>query len=454
VDQASGEKLITELRRVVGDNHVLSESELRARYERDWTGRFVGQCQAVVRPANTDEVAQVVSILNNLGVAAVAQGGNTGLVGGGVPRGGEVVVTLERLTEIASLDKRSRQVTVGAGATLQSLQSHLQGSGLAFGVDHGARSAATIGGMVATNAGGIHALRYGTMRFAVAGLEAVFSDGTVMSRMSGLVKDNAGYDLPQMIVGSEGTLALVTKARLRLVKDLPERATALFAVDDTQSAVELLMLLRDEVPSLEAAEVFYKDGLELVSSYLGMHKPFAGDHPAYVLVECAASYDPTEELAQAADGANTRDVAVAVDAVRRNELWSYRESHTEAINAQGIPHKLDVSVAVSAMPEFEAQVRELIAEAAPQALCILFGHLGDGNYHVNILGLEPDDETVDRRVCELVAYCEGSISAEHGIGIAKRDLLSLTRTEQEIEAMRKIKAALDPNNILNPGVIF
>jgi FAD/FMN-containing dehydrogenase len=435
---------------VVGDAHVLADRELVAGYERDWTGRFGGEARLVVRPASTEEVAGVVRACADAGAAIVPQGGNTGLVGGGVPRGGEVVVSLARLDGLEAVDPLAAQVTAGAGVTLEALQGHARAAGLAFAVDYGARSAATVGGMVATNAGGMHVVRYGTMRAQVVGLEAVLADGSVISRLTGLIKDNAGYDLPSLLVGSEGTLGIVTRARLRLVPRLGERATALFAVEGAEAALELFAELRRHVGSLEAVELMFREGIELVEAEGFGSDPFDVPHPAYVLVECAARTDPMDELAEAVDALDVRDVAVASDSNQRAALWALREGLPEAINQRGVPHKLDVSVPLATLPAFADAVRERVAEGE----VVLFGHVGDGNLHVNVLGLDPDDETVDQAVLELVAEHGGSVSAEHGIGIAKARWLSLTRSPEEIAAMHAIKRALDPAGLLNPGVLL
>ena len=434
---------------VVGDAHVLSEPGVRAGFERDWTGRFGGEARHVVRPAGTEEVAGVLRACRDAGAAVVPQGGNTGLVGGGVPRGGEVLVSLTRLDELEDVDVVAAQVTAGAGATLEALQRHARAAGLAFAVDHGARGAATVGGMVATNAGGVHVVRHGTMRAQVVGLEAVLADGSVLRRLTGLIKDNAGYDLPSLLVGSEGTLAIVTRARLRLVPHLGERATALFAVASVAAALELFTALRARVASLEAAELMLDDGLALVEEEGFGASPFARRHPAYLLVECAARTDPMEELAEAVDALEVPDVAVASDATQRAALWACREGHPEAINQRGVPHKLDVSLPLGAIPAFLEELRARVREET-----IVFGHVGDGNLHVNVLDLEPADETVDSAVLELVAEHGGSVSAEHGIGVAKARWLSLTRSPEEIAAMRAIKRALDPDELLNPGVLL
>jgi FAD/FMN-containing dehydrogenase len=436
----------------VGERHVLCEPDLVAGFEQDGTGRFGGRAAAVVRPGTRDEVAGVLAACSAAGAAVVPQGGNTGLVGGQVPRGGEVVLSLVRLTEIGPLDPVAAQITVGAGVTPAALAVKLQGSGLALGVDFAARDSATIGGMVATDAGGAQVLRHGTMRARVAGLEAVLSDGRVLRRLSGLVKDNAGYDLPALLVGTEGTLAVITAVRLALVPDPPRVVTALLGLGTLDDAVGLVARLRARLDSLRAAEVFFADGLELVCAHRRLPPPFPAGHGVYVLAECAAGHDPTEALAAALeDEEAVADVAVADDTTRRAALWTYREAHNEAVNAAGVPHKLDVSVPPAAIPAFAAEVREAVGALGRT---ILWGHLGDGNLHVNVLGPAPDDHAVDELVLRLVTAHGGSISAEHGIGVAKRDWLGLTRTPEEIAAMRAIKQALDPAGVLNPGAVL
>jgi FAD/FMN-containing dehydrogenase len=389
----------------------------------------------------------------------VPQGGNTGLVGGSVPppdvAGAAAVLSLVRLTDLGPVDMAAGQVTVGAGVTLANLQGHVAGSGLAFAVDLGARDTATIGGMVATNAGGIHVIRYGGMRAQVMGLEAVLADGSVVTRLDGLVKDNTGYDLSQLLIGSEGTLAIVTRARLRLVPALPARYAALMGLPDTESVVELVARLRKVAPSLEAAEIFYPEGLELVMAHAGLPAPFPRPWGAYLLAECAGPDDSVlDELATVAEDLGHEAAAVGLDGPGRQRLWAYRERHTEAVNSLGVPHKMDVTLPIGKLARFETEVREVVGRAAPSSTLFLWGHVGDGNLHVNVVGPDPDDNAVDDAVLQLVAHFGGSISAEHGIGRAKAGWLSLTRSTAEIEAMRAIKRALDPSGFLNPGVLF
>jgi FAD/FMN-containing dehydrogenase len=443
------------LRAAVGDAHVLLGRDLCAGFERDATGRFGAAASAVVRPADTEQVAAVLRACAEHALAVVPQGGNTGLVGGGVPRGGEVVVWLGRLTRLEPVDRVAAQVVVGAGATLEQLQRHARAAGLDVGIDFGARSAATIGGMVATNAGGALAMRYGTMRAQVAGLEAVLADGTVVRRLSGLLKDNAGYDLPALLVGSEGTLALVTQVAVRLVPVHRCRVAALFGLAGLDDGLVLLTRLREHVASLVAADFFDATGLARVCAHRRLRAPFEREWPVYLIAECAADADPTEELAAAVEATELElDVAVADDTAGREALWAYRELQNEAVAAGGVPHKLDVSVRVPDVPRFAEEVRARIAAVDAAAETILYGHLGDGNVHVNVLGPAADDERVDEAVLELVAAFGGSISAEHGVGVAKRDHLHLSRGAGEIAAMRRLKAALDPVGILNPGCVL
>jgi FAD/FMN-containing dehydrogenase len=452
--------LTARLADVVGAGQVLVDADMRAPFEVDWTRRFGGPALLVVRPGSTAEVSAVLQACAAQGVGVVVQGGNTGLVGGGVPgpEGGSPVVVLStlRLRRLDPVDTLAAQVTAGAGVTLAEVQEVAARAGLAFPVDLAARDSATIGGMVATNAGGLHVMRYGAMRAQVVGVEAVLADGRVVSRLSGLVKDNTGYDLSQLLVGSEGTLGIVTAARLRLVPDQPEQVVALIGVNDTALALTRLDVLRRRVEGLTAAELFFDDGLALVRAHGGLPAPLRRAFPAYLVVECSGVRDPSESLFEVLAELDVPEVATAVatDAAGRARLWAYRERHTEAISSVGVPHKLDVTLPQSRLAEFEQAVRRVVTETAPGARLVLFGHVGDGNLHVNVIGPPPEDETVDAAVLGLVASMEGSISAEHGIGRAKAAWLPLSRSGTELAAMRAIKTALDPGGVLNPGVLF
>jgi FAD/FMN-containing dehydrogenase len=446
--------LIDELRTVVEPAHVLTDPDLVGPYVTDWTGRWAGYARAVVRPSTVDQVAAIVRACAKAGAGIVPQGGNTGLVGASVPRGGEVVLSLRRLAEVGPVDLAAAHVRAGAGVTLAQLQAVASDANLRFAVDLSARDSATVGGMIATNAGGMHVLRYGSMRAQVLGVEAVLADGSVLRRMDGLVKDNTGYDLIGLLCGSEGTLGIVTAAQLKLVAAPRFRVTSLVAVAGTASAVSLLARLRSLAP-LEAVEIVFADGVDLVCRHAGLPPPFSQPYPCLLVVECAGSTDPTGEMADViGEGPDVLAVAVASERAGRDKLWSWRERHTETVNALGIPHKLDVTVPIAELAGFERDVRATVSDVAPGSKTILWGHLGDGNLHVNVIGPDPDDDRVDEAVLRLVAARGGSISAEHGIGIAKRNWIGLTRSPADMAAMRAVKAALDPNGILNPGVLF
>ena len=456
----SSAALLSALRQAVGDPHVLTDADLRAGYERDWTGRWVGNAAAVVRPATTEQVVAVLAACRDGGFAVIPQGGNTGLVGGSVPRAvaerGQVVLSLARMRDLEPVDAAAGEVTVAAGATLGALQDHARQARFGFGVDLGARDSATIGGMVATNAGGMQVFRHGPMRAQLVGIEAVTADGSVLRRLPGLVKDNTGYHLPSLLAGSEGTLAVITRARLRLLPLRSRRAVALLAVDDAAAAMEVAGALRRSLDNLLAAELFFDDGMTLVLNHAGGDRPFRESHPAYLLVEADGATDPADELVEAIGGVSgpVRDVVVATDPAGRERLWRLRERHTEAVNAQGVPHKLDVAVPASRLAAYVTMVREAIGRVAPDASVYLYGHVGDGNLHVNVLGPPPEDGTADAAILELAIAMGGTISAEHGIGVAKVAWLERDRGAADVAAMRAIKQALDPTWMLNPGVLL
>ncbi len=441
------------LEEAVGARHVLDDPELKEPYERDYTGRYQGRARLVVRPGETAEVQAVMAACAEHGAAVVPQGGNTGLVGASVPRAEEVVISTTRLDRIGDLDAAVGQLTAGAGATLAALQRAAREADEDAGLDFAARDSCTVGGVVACDAGGARALRHGTARSHVAGLEAVLADGSLVSRMSGLTKDNAGYDLPALFVGSEGTLGIVTAVRWKLTPRLPVRVAMLVPLSSAGEAGRLLASLRAHAPSLESCDFFLDEGLELVLSHQHRESPLRTRAPLYVLAECAAQTDPTEELAEALEQAGIEDAFVADDTTSRQSLWALREGHTDAINAAGVPHKLDVGVPLERLDGFLEQVPDTVREAGGERV-ILFGHLGDGNVHVNVLGADAGDPSVDDAVLELTLSLGGTISAEHGVGVAKARWLQRARGEAELHAMRAIKRALDPDNRLNPGAVL
>jgi len=462
-----GPRLEGALRAAVGEGHLLTDPDLTASYERDWTGRYGGPAAAVVRPGTTDEVAAVLRVLSAESVAVVPQGGNTGLVGGGVPRAGEVVLSLRRLRGDVHVDPEDRLLEAGAGTTLAEAQQAAREVGLEVGLDLAARDAATLGGMVATNAGGVRVVRHGPLRRRLAGLEAVLADGTVVDRRGGLLKDNVGYDLPGLFAGSEGTLAVVTRVLLRL-EPLPASRVAAFVALRAPEALgtpgagrataTALQVGREilRLGGIEVLEVVYPPGVRLVCEHAGLPAPPDPGADAWLLVEATGDDEVTTARLGALLDAHplVSATAVALDAPGRAALFAYRERHTEAIARLGVAHKLDVAVPLSRLARLAAEVVDAVAARWPDAATVLFGHLGDGNLHVNVVGPPPDDDEVDALVLGIVLAHGGSVSAEHGVGVARLPFVSRARHPGDLAAMRAVKRALDPRGVLNPGVLI
>lgn len=446
-------RFVDQLKDAVGPDHVLEDPDVTSGYARDWTGRFVGATPAVVRPGSTSEVAAVIALCRGDGVAIVPQGGNTGLVGGGVPSSGEVVLSLRRLDQAPLVDTAAGHATVGAGASLEALQRAAAAAGMAYGVDLASRASATLGGTIATNAGGLRVLRYGDTRAQLLGVEAVLGDGSVISHLEGLTRDNSGYHLPSVLAGSEGTLAIITHATVRLVPAAGGRGVALIGFASAKAAVTAAAAARTTA-EVQAVELMLEAGIDLVARTRHRRPPLQALHPAYLLLEVAG--EPVmERLAEIVAGLpGALDAALADDPRGRAALWAWRESHTECINSLGPPVKMDVTLPLRALADFIESVPATVQAAHGGASTWLFGHVADGNIHVNVTGTPGFDDQIQDAVFRRVAEASGSISTEHGIGTAKRRWLHLVRSAAEIEALRRIKAALDPDLILNPNVLL
>jgi len=444
--KALPQALLRDLAAVAGGPHVLT-GDATAGYAVDWTGRFRGDPPAVVRPRDTAQVAAVLALCSGAGIPVVPQGGNTGLVGGGVPVHGEVVLSLARLDRLGPPDVEAAQVTAGAGVTLSQVAA--AAPGLDLGVLIASRDSATVGGAVATNAGGLRVLRYGPMRAQLRGIEAVLADGTVLSHLSGLVKDNTGYDYPSLLAGSEGTLAVITQARLRLVPRARDLVTVLCGFPTLGELHTSARLAAARVPGLLSAEFFTAAGLDLLISRAGLAPPLAAPAQAYLLLEA----DGPGALDDLAAVAGDHPAAVAQSAADRARLWAYRERHPEAAGFLGVPLKLDVSVPAARWVQLAEGVAGVVAGVDPGATVITFGHVADGNVHVNIVPGAPPDGRHEDAVFSFVASLGGSISAEHGIGALKARWLPLARSEAERELFARIRGAFDPAGILNPHVL-
>lgn len=447
---------------------VLSEPDEVAAYTTDWTHKFSGKAPCVLRPHSTEETASCVRACRKFDLALVPQGGNTGLVGGSVPRAGEVVLSLSRLNAIELFDSASATVQVQAGVVLQALHENLAVRGYVFPVDLGARGSCQIGGMIATNAGGIKVLRYGHMREQVLGLEVVLADGTILSNLNSLKKNNTGLDLKHVFIGSEGMLGIITRAVLQARPSPHAVQTALLALDTRDRLPELLTLLREQMRGLSSLEIITRDSLALYKEVeQSARDPFDTSYPACVIVEEETGAGENERDSFLERLAGVIETGLAVDAVvaeshaQAQSIWRLRDGVTEAISRAGLSHKFDVTVPPGALPGFLDRMEQL-GEETGELRTLLFGHLGDGNVHVNMIqkpGLSSEafyakGPALAESIYSHVAELKGSISAEHGIGIAKRAYLHHSRTAEEIELMRGVKGVLDPDGLLNPGVLF
>ena len=435
----------------ISQSLVTTDSEIIQGRLRDWTGRFSGTASALVRPSNQTELELVMELAQKYHVPLQAQGGNTSLVGGATPMGDSAILATDHLDTIGPFDSSSHAITVGAGVTLAKLNQELEPSGFRFGVDLASRASATLGAMLATNAGGIHVIGYGPMRNQVLGLSVVTPAFSTISRLDALYKDNSGLDLVSIFSGSEGTLGIVSELVLRAVAIPKHRAVALLGFADFATAELFARTLRQN-RVLSALEVMFDNGMALVENYLSRNVPFRAK--VYLLAEYESQYSLTEHLMDIFSSVAETLNAWAIEPAQCAQLWSWREAHTEAIARAGIAHKLDVALPLDRLAEFVSWIDAEFSPAYPGTSTVLFGHLGDGNIHVNILGLEPQDFECDEVILSKAASLGGSISAEHGIGRAKVGFLNLTRSAADMAAMLAIKNAFDPDHILNPGVLF
>jgi FAD/FMN-containing dehydrogenase len=454
------------LRAVVGATKVLTGAAELAPYCTDWRGRYTGTASCVVLPGTTEEVAAVVRICADAGTAIVPQGGNTGLCGGATPTGGEVVIALTRLNRIRAVDADNNSITVEAGCTLHQAAREID---RLFPLSLAAEGSATIGGNLATNAGGVQVLRYGTARELCLGLEVVLADGRIWNGLRALRKDNTGYDLKHLFIGAEGTLGLITAATLKLFPRPRAHATAWVAVPDPAAAVSLLGRLRDAAgDNVTAFEIVGRPALELVLRHIpDARDPLAGKPAWQVLMELSGARDDLavtleQALQSAAEDGVVDDAAVASSEAQAAALWALRENVSEAQKIEGVSIKHDIAVPVSRIAEFIARADAALLAAFPQLRIVCFGHIGDGNLHYNLS--RPDAQSnaefiartgaVNRIVHDLVHELGGSISAEHGLGQLKREEVLRYKSDTEMEMMRAVKQALDPRGLMNPGKLL
>jgi FAD/FMN-containing dehydrogenase len=467
--------VIASLRACIDPSQVLTEAQELVPYNADWRGNYQGNALAVVRPANVDEVAAVVRVAAAHQTPIVPQGGNTSLCGGSVPSEdrSEIVVSLSRMRRVRAIDAQNATMTVEAGLTLSEAQGAARDAGFLFPLSLASEGTCQIGGNLSTNAGGTAVLRYGNMREQVLGLEVVLPDGEIWGGLRGLRKDNTGYDLKQLFIGAEGTLGIITAAVLKLQPPPRSSTTALLAVPDSEAAIKLLQRLRDAFGDrLTGFEVMARVCIDMVVRNMpGSQDPLPG-HPWYALVQLddsAAGADlasPLEGvLGLALEAGLVADATIAQSDTQAKALWAMRENVSEAQRPEGYSIKHDIALPVSTIPEFVRRSEAALSAALPGTRFVTFGHFGDGNLHYNLS--EPAAATADqhaafkaarseanRIVHDLVAEYGGSISAEHGLGKLKREEIKRYKSGLELDLMRRIKQALDPQGLMNPGKVL
>jgi FAD/FMN-containing dehydrogenase len=463
--------LVTRFARIVGPAHALTDPDQQLPYLREWRDMYQGRASVVLRPSSTEEVSQVLALANEHGIPVVPQAGNTGLVGAQIPMRGEVVLSVSRLKRVRAIDPEGFTMTVEAGLTLAETQAAADAANRLFPLSLPSEGTCQIGGNLGTNAGGVGVLAYGNARQLVLGLEVVLADGRVWNGLTALKKDNTGYDLKDLFIGSEGTLGVITAAVLKLFPKPAEKATAFAALPDLVSARSLFGLAQETCgTSLTAFELMSRIVVETITKHAaGTRDPFATAHPWYVLLETsglkpdgAAERLLTETLEAASERGLVTDAVIASSLSQARDFWRLRESYSEAQKPLGANVKNDVSVPVAAIPEFIARADAAVERICPGVRPLPISHFGDGNIHYNVAqppGMAREAymarwDNIVHAVHEVVLDLGGSISAEHGIGIMKRAELAQVKGDVAMDLMRKIKAAFDPKGILNPGKVL
>ena len=465
--------LIERLAAIVGTQGLVTDARDMEPYVVDWRRHYRGRTPAVVRPASTGEVAAVVTLCAETGTGVVPQGGNTGMCGGATPSaaGNEIVLALGRMNRVREVDTLNNTITADAGCILANLQQSAIAADRLFPLSLGAEGSCQIGGNLATNAGGINVLRYGNTRDLALGLEVVLPDGRVWNGLKGLRKDNTGYDLKDLFIGSEGTLGVITGAVLKLYPRPRTRLTALIAVANPAAAVQLLARLRGACGErISAFEILSRLCLELVLKHIpATREPLPQPYLWQVLVELADTSaggslrdDFERAVAEAGEEGVVRDAVIAESTAQSQALWRMRETIPEASRDEGLLYRHDISLTISRIPEFIATASAALEHSFPGVHIICFGHLGDGNLHFNcfVPGRNKDDPAardasdVNRVVLDIVHQFGGSFSAEHGIGQSKRGELAYYKSALELDTMRALKRTFDPRNIMNPGKVL
>ncbi|MDQ7051201.1 MAG: FAD-binding oxidoreductase [Enterobacterales bacterium] len=459
------QQLTQKLTEIVGEDYLLTDQSSLNQYGQDWSKLYTPKPSLILRPANTEQVSKIMQLAEQHAIAVVPSGGRTGLSGGAVATKGEWVISLERLNRISQFNPIDKTVNCGAGVITQQLQEFAKSHDMYYPVDFASAGSSQIGGNIATNAGGIKVLKYGLTRDWVNAITLVMADGEVIKLNNGLIKNATGYDLRHLIIGSEGTLGIVTEAEMQLTSAPIEPTVILLAVDSLQQISHLLVHFQKELDLL-AFEFFSQAALDKVVAHRGLTPPFNDPSNFYVLLEFDAISETSLEQAlnafeKAAENEWLIDGVISQSRQQAQELWQFREGISESI-AHYPPYKNDIAVKPSQVGEFLQKVDDFVNQQYPDFETIWFGHIGDGNLHLNILKPEAMDLEQFKLQClqanpaifKILQTFNGSISAEHGVGLVKKDYLSYSRSPQEIQLMQSIKRIFDPKNILNPGKLF
>lgn len=444
----------------LGPDVILTGPDISEKYHADGSGETAHAPAAVARPASTQQVSDILRICSSANQKIVVQGGLTGLCGGATPQAGEIALSLERLNGIEELDTESMTMTVLAGTPLQTIQDAAEDAGLLFPLDLGARGSCNIGGNISTNAGGNEVIRFGMTRTLVLGLEAVLADGTVITSLNKMLKNNAGYDLKHLFIGTEGTLGIVTRAVLRLFVKPESRDTALVALASFEDVIRYLHFMSGEFSgSLSSFEVMWDNYYNYIIEHVPtVSSPFDDSYPIYVLTEISGKSGQASlenALENELEAGRILDAVICKSERERQAVWAIRDGVGDAMAVIRDNANFDVSVPINAMAEFLAQLQPEIRALLPDTSLLVFGHIGDGNLHlVFTVNNKEDKMTVYDVVYKLVGAYNGSVSAEHGIGVQKRAYLHQSRSAEEIALMKLLKQSLDPNNILNPGRVI
>lgn len=459
--------ILNKFRSVLRPEDVVTDDKICESYGHDWT-HLQGKASLVLFPRSTTEVSRALKICNEEKIAVIPSGGRTGLAGAAVATANEVVISLDRMNKILEIDSIGMSVTAEAGVIIQALQEKVRDAGYFYPVDLASKGSCQLGGNIATNAGGLKLIRYGGTREHVLGLEVVLASGEICDLNFNLKKDNSGYDLKNLFIASEGTLGIITKATMRIMPQPKELMLVVMTMTSFSGILEVLRLANQSGLQLTAFEFFTRQALDIVlKHHKEIRDPFQNPYPYYVLIEYEQVSSLSDEqmqdlLEKAMEKSWVSDALIATNSSEFKQFWGMRENISESVSVEAMVRKNDVTIPIAKLAEFDQEAEKVVRAAPHDIRMVLFGHIGDGNIHINYLGPKDGDRghflaevhKLEGKIFSVIKQLRGSISAEHGIGLIKKEDLKHTRTDSQIDLMRRMKKLFDPNHILNPGKIF